>query len=51
MRSLMDVNAKLEHVPNTSLTSGNTAKDSRRAVKSLGDTEPVSTRPTMRSKS
>ena len=51
MRSLIDVKARLEHVPNTVLISGRTANDSRRAVKSLGDTDPVSTRPTMRSKS
>ena len=31
--------------------NGKTANDSRSAVKSLGDTDPVSTRPTMRSKS
>ena len=51
MRSLMDVNDKLAHVLNTFLISGKTANDSRSAVKSLGDTDPVSTRPTMRSKS
>ena len=51
MRSLIDVKAKLEHVLNIFLISGKTANDSRSAVKSLGDTDPVSTRPTMRSKS
>ena len=51
MRSLIDVNDKLAHVLKRFLISGKTANDSRSAVKSLGDTEPVSTRPTMRSKS
>ena len=47
----MEVNDKLAHVLNTFLISGKTAIDSRSAVKSRGDTEPVSTRPTIRSKS
>ena len=47
----MDVRDNPENSLRSCLICGNTCRDSRRDVKSRGDTEPVSIRPTIRSKS
>ena len=51
MRVLIDDNERPENSLRRFLICGNTWSDSRSDVKSRGDTEPVSIRPTIRSKS